>query len=86
MTQPRQLKFPVMFSYGFGQIGEALVTVGFNTFLLFYYNQVLGVSGTITGIALAISLAVDAVIDPVAGAVSDRLHSRFGRRHPFILF
>src|SRR5574338_26768 len=73
MTETRRLKLPVMASYGFGQVGEALVTVGFNTFLLFYYNQVLGVSGTITGTALAISLVVDAVVDPMAGAISDRL-------------
>ncbi len=45
----------------------------------------LGVSGTITGIALAISLIVDAVVDPIAGSLSDRLRSRWGRRHPFIL-
>jgi len=74
-----------MAAFGFGQLGEALVTIGFTTFLLFYYNQVLGVSGTITGIALAISLVVDAVVDPIAGSVSDRLRSRWGRRHPFIL-
>ena len=81
---PRRLSFMVMLSYGIGQSGEALVTVGFNTFLLFYYNQVLKVSGTVTAIALAISLVVDAVIDPMAGALSDRLRSRFGRRHPYI--
>jgi Na+/melibiose symporter-like transporter len=86
MNEVRRLKLPVMASYGFGQVAEALVTVGFNTFLLYYYNQVLGVSGTITGIALAISLVVDAVVDPMAGAISDRLHSRWGRRHPFIVF
>jgi Na+/melibiose symporter-like transporter len=84
MSETRRLKMPVMASYGFGQVAEALVTVGFNTFLLYYYNQVLGVSGTITGAALAISLVVDAVVDPMAGALSDRLRSRWGRRHPFI--
>src|SRR4030095_11900425 len=82
---PRRLAIPVMAAFGFGQLGEALVTIGFTTFLLFYYNQVLGVSGTITGIALAISLVVDAAVDPIAGALSDRLRSRWGRRHPFIL-
>jgi Na+/melibiose symporter-like transporter len=74
-----------MASYGVGQVGEALVTVGFNTFLLFYYNQVLGVSGTLTGAVLAVSLVLDAFVDPVAGAISDRLHSRYGRRHPFMV-
>ena len=84
-NEPRRLAVPVMAAFGFGQLGEALVTIGFTTFLLYYYNQVLGVSGTITGIALAISLLVDAVVDPVAGSLSDRLRSRWGRRHPFIL-
>ena len=84
MSDVRRLKLPVMASYGFGQVAEAMVTVGFNTFLLYYYNQVLGVSGTITGAALALSLVVDAVVDPMAGALSDRLRSRWGRRHPFI--
>lgn len=75
-----------MVSYGFGQISEAAKNVGFNTFLLFYYNQVLGVSATGTSIALAIALVFDAVTDPLAGSLSDKLVSRWGRRHPFILF
>ena len=81
----RRLSLPVMLSYGIGQSGEALVTVGFNSFLIFYYNQVLKVSGLVTTIALAIALVVDAVIDPMAGALSDRLRSRYGRRHPYII-
>ena len=84
--QVRRLSLPVMASYGFGQIGEALVTTGIGTFLLYYYNQVLGVSGLWTGSALAVSLVVDSLIDPAAGAISDRLKSRWGRRHPFMLF
>lgn len=75
-----------MVSYGFGQISEAAKNVGFNTFLLFYYNQVLGVSATGTSIALAVALVFDAITDPLAGSLSDKLVSRWGRRHPFILF
>lgn len=88
-TQPptmRRLSLPVMASYGFGQVGEALVSTGLGTFLLYYYNQVLLVSATLTSLALAVSLVVDALIDPTTGALSDRLKSRWGRRHPFILF
>ena len=75
-----------MASFGFGQISEAVKNVGFNTFLLFYYNQVLGVSATGTSIALAIALVFDAFTDPLAGSLSDKFRSRWGRRHPFILF
>lgn len=74
-----------MVSYGFGQVGEAIKNTGFNTFLLFYYNQVLHVSATGTSLVLAIALIFDAISDPVAGSLSDKLKSRWGRRHPFIL-
>jgi Na+/melibiose symporter-like transporter len=80
-----KLKWPVMAAYGFGQIGEAVKNVGFSTFLLFYYNQVLQVSATGTAIVLAIALVFDAVSDPLAGGLSDKARSRWGRRHPFIV-
>ncbi|MCB1646642.1 MAG: MFS transporter, partial [Pseudomonadales bacterium] len=73
-----------MLAFGFGQISEAVKNAGFNTFLLFYYNQVLQVSATGTSIALAIALVFDAFTDPVAGGLSDRFKSKWGRRHPFI--
>jgi GPH family glycoside/pentoside/hexuronide:cation symporter len=81
-----KLPLPAMIAYGFGQISEAVKNQGFNTFLLFYYNQVLHVSATGTGIALAIALVFDAFTDPIAGSLSDKFRSRWGRRHPFILF
>jgi GPH family glycoside/pentoside/hexuronide:cation symporter len=80
-----RLSVPTMIAYGIGQLGESLRTVGYTTFLLFYYNQVIGLSGTLTSLALGVSLIVDAVSDPLVGAWSDRTSSRWGRRHPFML-
>jgi GPH family glycoside/pentoside/hexuronide:cation symporter len=74
-----------MIAYGIGQLGESLRTVGYTTFLLFYYNQVIGLSGALTSLALGISLIVDAISDPLVGAWSDRTSSRLGRRHPFMI-
>ncbi len=54
-------------------------------FLFIYYNQVLGLSGTLSGLALAITSAVDAISDPTVGSWSDGYKSRWGRRHPFML-
>ncbi len=71
-------------SYGVGQTAEGLTNAGMATFVLFYYNQVLGLSGTLTGLALGTALVLDAFTDPIAGSVSDNLTSRLGRRHPFI--
>lgn len=71
--------------YAIGQNAEGIQSAAFHTFLLFYYQQVIGVSGTLTGVALALALLADALTDPIAGSISDRTQTRFGRRHPFIV-
>jgi Na+/melibiose symporter-like transporter len=82
--QPKQLPIGVRLAYGSGSAAEGVKTAAFSTFVLYYYNQVLEVSGTLTGIALFLALLVDAVTDPLAGSLSDGLRSRWGRRHPFM--
>lgn len=54
-------------------------------FVLFYYKQVLGLSGTLTGLAIAISIIWDGISDPMVGAWSDKLRTRWGRRHPLMI-
>ena len=70
--------------FGSGSIAEGTKNTAFNVFLLFYYNQVLGLPGTLSGAAIFLALCVDAVTDPLTGSISDNLHSRWGRRHPFM--
>lgn len=70
--------------YAVGQVAEGVKNATFNLFLFFYYHQVLGLSGTATGLALFVATTFDAVTDPLAGSISDRLHHRWGRRHPFM--
>jgi Na+/melibiose symporter-like transporter len=71
-------------AYGIGQAGEGLKNGAFGVFLMFYYNQVLGLSGTLAGLALGVALIFDAITDPLAGSLSDNTRSRLGRRHPFM--
>jgi Na+/melibiose symporter-like transporter len=71
--------------YSSGIVSYALKDAAFGVFVLFYYKQLLGLSGTLTGIAIAISILWDAISDPLVGAWSDRCRSRWGRRHPFML-
>ena len=72
-------------SYGVGQLSDGVKQSAFSTFLFFYYNQVLGLSGSLAGSAALLALLVDAITDPMVGQLSDRLQSRWGRRHPFML-
>ena len=70
--------------FAFGQIPEGVQSTSFGFFLLFFYNQVLGLSGFLTSAAIVIALVIDAVIDPIVGSWSDRTQSGWGRRHPFM--
>ncbi len=79
-----RLSWSTKLLYGVGQISEGLKTGAFGVFLLFYYSQVLGLSPSLTGIAVGIALVFDAITDPLAGSISDRFRSRYGRRHPFM--
>lgn len=71
-------------AYGVGQIAEGLKNTSFELFVFFYYVQVLGLSGTLAGLATFLALLVDAVSDPLVGSLSDRTRHRWGRRHPWI--
>lgn len=78
----RRLSIPVMAAFGAGELVQAVVTIGLYSLLLFYYQQVVGLSGTLTGLALGIALFFDGVTDPAVGSLSDRIRGRYGRRHP----
>lgn len=71
-------------SYGVGAIANGIKNVAFSAYLMFFYNQVVGVPAAIVSSALALTLVLDAVMDPLVGRWSDLTRSRWGRRHPFI--
>ena len=70
---------------GFGSVPGQHKDFAFNTLLLLYYSQILGLSASWASLALGASLVVDAVSDPLVGGWSDNFRSRFGRRHLFML-
>lgn len=71
--------------YGTGQFVDAVSSGAISTFLLFYLNEVCGLSGALAGLSLFIALVVDAFVDPLMGSVSDNTQSRWGRRHPYMI-
>ena len=83
-SKDRLVPFTSKLAFGIGQFAEGLKNTAFGAFALFYYNQVLGLPGTLAGMALFIALLFDAVTDPMAGSLSDKTRSRLGRRHPFM--
>jgi len=84
MPSPTALPASTKLVYGFGSIAEGVKDAAFRTFLLFYYNQALGLPGWMGGAAAGVALVVDAIVDPLIGSLSDGTHTRWGRRHPYM--
>lgn len=84
-NQPRRLSVPTMCAFGIGQAAGSFKNIAWGTLLLFYYQQVVGVEAALAALAIAISVVMDAVTDPIIGAWSDRVRTRWGRRHPMLL-
>ena len=74
------------FSFGLGGGVNAIKTDFFVWYLGAYYLTVLGLNPLLTGLALLIALVIDAISDPLIGTVSDRIRSKFGRRHLLMAF
>lgn len=84
MASSRPLDLRTKLFYGLGSVAFGVKDNGFSFFLLLYYNQVLGLPEERVGLAIMVALMADAVFDPLVGYASDHLHSRWGRRHPFM--
>ncbi|WP_307718266.1 MFS transporter [Sphingomonas sp. TZW2008] len=80
----RRLRTGTMASYGFGAAAYGVKDSGFGTFLLLFYNQVIGVPAATVGFVIMLALVIDAFVDPTVGFLSDRTRTRWGRRHPWL--
>jgi len=78
------LSFLTKLAFGIGSIASGVKTGAFEFFLLIFYSQVVGLDARLVGLAILISMIFDAISDPIVGYWSDNLHSRWGRRHPFM--
>lgn len=73
-------------AYGAGDFGRA----GYNTLRMFFYaiflTDVVGLDPLLASGAALVAILWDAVNDPLVGMLTDRAHTRWGRRRPFFLW
>lgn len=83
----RKGKVPTLIkmAQGVGSVPGQHKEWAFNTVLLVFYSQILGMPAGLASLVLMISLVIDAVTDPIVGAYSDNLRSKYGRRHPLMI-
>ena len=71
--------------FGIGAVGKDLVYALVSGFILYYYNDILGISGTFTGIMMMAARVFDAFNDPLMGVVVEKTNTRFGKFRPWIV-
>ncbi len=81
-----KLSFKTKLAYGAGDLGPAITANILAVFLLPFFTNVAGLDPVLAGSVLAIGKVWDAINDPIVGMLSDRTRSRWGRRHPWMLF
>ena len=53
-----------------GAVPESLKNFAFGTFVLLFYNQILGANALLVSLCLAVALTIDAAFDPLSSARS----------------
>lgn len=71
--------------YGSGDWGMASFGTLRQIFYAIFLTDVVGIDARLASFAALIGVIWDAVNDPIVGILSDRVHTRFGRRRPFLL-
>lgn len=72
-------------SYGIGAVGKDMVYALVSSFLLYYYNTVLGISASFVGVVFMAARVFDAFNDPFMGIIVAKTKSRHGKFRPWLL-
>ena len=72
-------------SYGLGAVGKDMVYMLSASYVLYYYQDILGVSAFAMGMILMAARIFDAFNDPVMGVIVAKTRTRWGRFRPWLL-
>ena len=73
-----------MASYGIGAVGKDMVYMSCASYILYYYQDILGVSAIAMGIILLAARVFDAFNDPIMGVVVAKTRTRWGKFRPWL--
>lgn len=72
-------------SYGLGAVGKDMVYMLSATYILYYFQDILGVSAVAMGVILLVARIFDAFNDPIMGVVVAKTKTRWGKFRPWLL-
>ncbi|MCR5255035.1 MAG: glycoside-pentoside-hexuronide (GPH):cation symporter [Acetatifactor sp.] len=84
MESKKKLTGGEKISYGLGAIGKDMVYMLSASYVLYYYQDILGVKAWIMGIILMAARVFDAFNDPIMGIVVAKTKTRWGKFRPWL--
>lgn len=72
-------------AYGIGAVGKDMVYALSATYVMYYYQDLLGLDAAFVGLILMLARVFDALNDPFMGILVTKTRSRFGRFTPWLL-
>ncbi len=80
-----KLKTSSKAAFGFGALGKDIVYMLIASYMLYYYNVVLGMSSVFIGTVMMAARVFDAFNDPIMGIIVAKTHTKHGKFRPWIL-
>lgn len=74
-----------MSAFGFGAIGKDMVYALSASFVMYYYQDILGIPAAFVGTILMIARVFDAINDPFMGILVAKTNTRWGKFRPWVL-
>ncbi len=73
-------------AYGLGDAASSMYWKLFGMYLMFFYTDIFGMEAKVVGTMFLITRVWDSLFDPVVGVFADRIHTRWGKFRPFMLY
>ncbi|MBR3308223.1 MAG: MFS transporter [Lachnospiraceae bacterium] len=80
-----RLSFREKAAYGLGAVGKDMVYMLSASYILYYYQDLLGIKGTVMGAIMMAARVFDAFNDPIMGVVVAKTRTKWGKFRPWLL-
>lgn len=84
METKKSLNGAEKFAYGIGAVGKDMVYMLSASYILYYYQDIMGVSAIAMGVILAVARVFDAFNDPIMGVIVAKTKTRWGKFRPWL--
>ena len=84
MGEKKKLSLVEKGAYGLGAVGKDMVYMLSASYVLYYYQDILGVSAVAMGVILLVARVFDAFNDPLMGVIVAKTKTRWGKFRPWL--